>query len=99
GRKHRGAPMDLVAALAACFDHTGAVLAGVTADQWDDPTPCAEWDVRVLAAHTVGVVDNMGRTARGEDRIDDVNRVDLGADPAARFRAVAASTLAAWEAA
>jgi uncharacterized protein (TIGR03086 family) len=89
--------MDLVTALADCFDHTGAVLAGVTADQWHDSTPCAEWDVRALATHTMGVVENMGRTARGEEPVDDVNGVDLGTDPAARFRTVAASTLAAWE--
>lgn len=26
----------------------------VSADQWDDPTPCAEWSVRDLANHVVG---------------------------------------------
>jgi uncharacterized protein (TIGR03086 family) len=91
--------MDLVTALTGCFDHTGGVLDGVTAEQWDDKTPCAEWDVRALATHTIGVVDNMGRTARGEERIEDVNAVEIGADPAARLRAVAATTLASWQAA
>ena len=91
--------MELVTALAGCFDHTGGVLDGVTADQWDDKTPCAEWDVRALATHTVGVVENMGRAARGEEPIEDVNTIELGADPAARFRAVAATTLSAWQAA
>jgi len=89
--------MDLVAALATCFDHTGTVLAGIREDQWHDPTPCADWDVRALATHMLGVVENMDRTARGQERIDDVNSVDLGADAAASFRTVAASTLAAWE--
>jgi uncharacterized protein (TIGR03086 family) len=91
--------MDLVTALAANFDHTGTVIAGVTADQWDDKTPCSEWDVRALAAHTLGVVDNMGRGARGESLLTSVNDVELGPDPAARFRAVAATTLSAWQAA
>lgn len=88
--------MDLVTALAATFDRTGDLFAGVAPEQWDDTTPCAEWDVRVLATHTLGVVENMGHTARGEEGVDDVNAVELGADPAARFRAVAATTLAAW---
>ena len=90
--------MDPVTALTATFDHTGAVLAGVAADQWDDTTPCAEWDVRALAAHTTGVVENMGRGARGEELLASVNDVELGPDPSARFHSVAAVTIAAWQA-
>ena len=88
--------MDPVTALAATFDHTGAVLAGVAPEQWDDATPCAEWDVRALAAHTTGVVENMGRAARGASLLPSVNDVDLGPDPAAHFRTVAAASIAAW---
>jgi uncharacterized protein (TIGR03086 family) len=88
--------MQLIEALAMTFDHTADVFDGVAATQWDDTTPCAEWDVRALAVHTLGVVENMGRTARGEERLEDVNSVELGADPAARFRAVADPTIAAW---
>jgi uncharacterized protein (TIGR03086 family) len=33
---------------------TRGVLAGVSADQLDDPTPCAQWDVRSLVNHIVG---------------------------------------------
>ena len=91
--------MQLIEALAASFDHTTVVFDGVPSNGWDADTPCSEWDVRALAAHTIGVVDNMGRTARGEERLDDVNGAELGADPAARFRAVAGPTLAAWRAA
>ena len=88
--------MDPVTALAATFDHTGAVLAGVAPEQWDDTTPCTEWDVRALAAHTTGVVENMGRAARGASLLPSVNDVDLGPDPAAQFRAVATEAIAAW---
>jgi uncharacterized protein (TIGR03086 family) len=29
----------------------GALIAGIKADQWDDPTPCPEWNVRALVQH------------------------------------------------
>lgn len=41
-------------ALAAAFASTRAVLANVTADQYDEKTPCASWDVRALINHIVG---------------------------------------------
>src|SRR4051812_34093343 len=31
-----------------------AEVAGVGADQWQSPTPCAEWDVRQLVEHMHG---------------------------------------------
>ena len=33
---------------------TRQVLAEVTADQLDDPTPCSSWSVRELINHIVG---------------------------------------------
>lgn len=88
--------MELLDALAATFDHTGSVIAGVRPDQLDAPTPCADWAVRDLLAHTVGVVTNMGCGVRGEELLADVNATNLDADLGAQFRAIAASTLAAW---
>ena len=35
-----------------------ALLDGVRADQWDDPTPCPDYDVRTLANHIVGWVQS-----------------------------------------
>jgi uncharacterized protein (TIGR03086 family) len=32
-------------------DDFGATVRGVRDDQWDAPTPCADWDVRALVAH------------------------------------------------
>jgi uncharacterized protein (TIGR03086 family) len=43
-------PKDLEKALAS----TGAVLAGVTAAQLDESTPCCSWTVRALVNHIVG---------------------------------------------
>ncbi|CND64814.1 TIGR03086 family protein [Mycobacterium tuberculosis] len=31
----------------------GDLVAGVRPDQWDDPTPCTEWNVRELVNHVV----------------------------------------------
>lgn len=44
-------PVDL---LARALEATGALVAGVRADQWDAPTPCADWSVRDLVNHVVG---------------------------------------------
>ncbi|GAB1642985.1 TIGR03086 family metal-binding protein [Krasilnikovia sp. MM14-A1259] len=40
--------------LADVAERTGRLIAGITPDQWRDPTPCVEWDVRALVAHVVG---------------------------------------------
>ncbi|WP_228830853.1 maleylpyruvate isomerase N-terminal domain-containing protein [Nocardia cyriacigeorgica] len=42
--------------------HTlGAVVAGITDDQLDAPTPCADTSVRQLLAHVVGLTEASGR--------------------------------------
>ena len=43
----------LVDQLSAALDDTGQVIAGITADQWSSPTPCAQWDVLALVDHLV----------------------------------------------
>jgi uncharacterized protein (TIGR03086 family) len=40
--------------LVQAMANTRAVLAKVTADQYDQTTPCASWDVRALINHIVG---------------------------------------------
>ncbi len=39
--------------LAEVTARVGALVAGIKADQWTDPTPCPEWDVRALVRHLV----------------------------------------------
>jgi len=41
--------------LRAAFASTRGVLVAVTADQLDQPTPCASWTVRDLIDHLVGI--------------------------------------------
>lgn len=89
--------METLDALAQTFDHTESVIAGVRPDQMTAATPCAEWDVRSLLTHTVGVVANIGNGVRGGEMFDP-NGIALEDDVARQFRDAAASTLAAWHA-
>ena len=74
--------MDVIAALEQTFIHTSGVVAGVRADQLDDPTPCAEWTVRQLLEHMIGVVAGLGSAVGGNPPQAFV----LGADPAAKSK-------------
>jgi uncharacterized protein (TIGR03086 family) len=68
---------------------TGEKIAAVGDSQWEDPTPCADWNVRQLVNHIVAenlwvkpLVD--GRTI---DEIGDAFDGDvLGADPVTAYR-------------
>jgi uncharacterized protein (TIGR03086 family) len=87
--------------LATALDDAGRLVAAVTEEQWELPTPCSDWTVRQLVNHVVGgnrlftrvlsgeplpPRDQLGRRA-GEDQ--------LGADPAAAWATSAADLLAA----
>jgi uncharacterized protein (TIGR03086 family) len=52
--------------LAQALDDTAAVVAAVREDQWDDPTPCPEWDVRGVVQHLVVGHHVFARALRGE---------------------------------
>lgn len=45
--------MANVEQLADALDRTGRLIAGIRDDQWHDPTPCAEWDVRAVVDHLI----------------------------------------------
>ena len=84
--------MDPLDALDKTFDHTHRVIAGITADQYDQPTPCSEWTVRQVMEHTMSVVAGMGAAVAGQPR----SEFELAADPGAQFEQIAAATSAAW---
>jgi uncharacterized protein (TIGR03086 family) len=45
--------IDLPEVHARALDATRGVVAGVADGQWEDPTPCEDWDVRTLVNHIV----------------------------------------------
>lgn len=86
--------MDLLDALEHTFAHAHTVVSGVQPDQLADATPCAEWNVRELLEHMIGVVDGLGAAAGGQAG----SPFTLGSDPAAQLEAAAATAMAAWRA-
>ncbi|MET9023761.1 TIGR03086 family metal-binding protein [Actinopolymorpha sp. NPDC004070] len=71
---------------------TSRIVAGIGADQWDAPTPCSEWNVRMLLNHVVAgnllaaaVLGGVEFPAPEERaRLGQVDR--LGTDPLAATR-------------
>lgn len=84
--------MELIDALEQTFQHAEAVIGNVRPDQLDDPTPCADWNVRDLLGHTIAVVAGLGAAAAGQPRTE----FALSSDPAAQFREAAAVAMAGW---
>ena len=63
--------------LSRALDQAGDALAAVHADDLDKPTPCADWNVRDLAAHLASGPARFLQMARGEE-------VDWSATPQSR---------------
>jgi uncharacterized protein (TIGR03086 family) len=83
------------------LDATGRIVSAISATQWDDPTPCEEWDVRALTNHLVSGNLWAAELASGKT-IDDVGEaLDgdlLGNDPSAAYNSSALAAAAAFEA-
>lgn len=66
------------------------LVRGVKPEQWHDPTPCTEWDVRTLTNHLLQVATALDLAGRGEpvpaelwsrDLIDGPNPFESWTDP------------------
>src|SRR5579859_1544539 len=60
-----GGHMDLITQLDQLGPHLGAVVAGITPDQLDNPTPCAEFTVRGVLEHMIGGATAFAAAYRG----------------------------------
>jgi uncharacterized protein (TIGR03086 family) len=87
---------DLVAAMAAVNDNAARLIGQIGADQWDDKTPCTEWNVRDLVNHMVGTTRFFQASASRTAPPAPAEGDQLGDDPVATFQAAAEATMAAW---
>lgn len=77
-------------------DMTAVIVAGIAADQWDRPTPCADWDVHTLLNHVVGGMRIFAAKLDGIEPGADHEADWLGADPVGAYEKAAAADRAAW---
>jgi uncharacterized protein (TIGR03086 family) len=90
--------METLDALDRSFASTRAVVANITPEQFTLPTPCSEWDVRALLAHTVGVINGFQATAAKLPAAGRDDRPDVSHDPLGEYDQATSATLAAWRA-
>ncbi|HEY5455520.1 MAG TPA: TIGR03086 family metal-binding protein [Acidothermaceae bacterium] len=75
---------------------TGAIVAGVKADQYGLPTPCPDYDVETLLNHIVGWVGVFADGASQEPPKTNPATYQVGSDPGAEFDASAQLLIAAF---
>jgi uncharacterized protein (TIGR03086 family) len=79
--------------------HTGRIVTGVRPEHLTEPTPCRDWDVRLLLNHIIGGNYMFAEVAAG-GRADATGVMDDHTlpDPATNYIASADKVLAAWAA-
>ena len=90
--------MELPEAHARALDETRRFVVGAGTDRWDDPTPCAGWDLRALVNHVVAGNFWVAPLVEGETIAEVGDRYDgdlLGDDPVAAYDRSAAEAKAA----
>lgn len=91
--------MNLHAELTDAASTGARVVAGVRPDQFGDPTPDTEWDVRTLLNHLIlWTAYSFERRAHGESVSEELTARDFAAEPgfAAAYRAQLDRALDAW---
>src|SRR5687768_7144561 len=88
--------MDDLELLERVLDKTGSIVEGVTPDQYDQATPCADYDVRALVNHITGWVQSFAAGANGGRYEGDPSAYVAGENPGAEFRRSAAELVAGW---
>lgn len=78
---------------------TEAVVANISKDQLELPTPCAEWNVEHVLDHLIGGCMTMAAAARGEKSSAIEESGNIGEDHVTAFREAARSTVESYRAA
>ena len=60
---------DIIDRLEKSMGQTGRIVKGVSPDQYQQPTPCADWDVRAVVNHVIGAMRMMA-TAIDKGSVD-----------------------------
>jgi uncharacterized protein (TIGR03086 family) len=88
----------MITEMRKALDRTAQIVAAVSPDQYDAPTPCSEMDVRALMNHMVAGNVLFAGAANGEELDMGVFAQDqLGDDPAGAYRRSAEMALAGWQ--
>lgn len=83
--------------LERALEATGALVAAVRNDQWEQPSNCGDWTVRMLVNHIVVGSTMFAAILRGDpapspEEMQEMRATDhLGADPIASFQAAGAA--------
>lgn len=88
--------MDDFALLDSVMGKTADVMAGVHDDQWTQPTPCPDFDVRALMSHMAGWVQLFAAAANGEQFDGDPSSYQADAGAADDLRAASERMLTGW---
>jgi uncharacterized protein (TIGR03086 family) len=78
------------AELAEALKSTEGLIEGIRPDQLHAPTPCDDFDVTALVAHLLGYASRFADQANSVTPVADPDAVEVGTDPAAAYREVAA---------
>jgi uncharacterized protein (TIGR03086 family) len=91
--------MDAVANCQRAVAGALAMIANVQPEDLARPTPCAEWDVRALVNHMIGVCLGFNAALREKPLDPDKRDADLVGDkPAAAYAVASAAMMGAWQA-
>lgn len=89
--------MELDQLLERTTETTGRIIAGLRPEQYDNPTPCADWKVRDVLNHIIGGNHFFVKVAAGEQIEPSAEPRDLvGDDPATAYAQGAKAALEAW---
>lgn len=88
--------MDDISLLESVMGKTADVMTGVHDDQWSQPTPCPDYDVRGLVRHMAGWVGVFAAAANGERFEGDPSSYQGDSGAADDLRAATDRMLAGW---
>ena len=75
---------------------TGDLIAGVDEQNRDRPSPCPDFDAKGMVDHLVGWLQMFEASSHGRRFEGDASAYRTGDDPAAEYRALAASLVDGW---